>query len=187
MADADSNMNDSSDDTQMGPEDGCGSPVIAQTPQTIARDQQRSKKRGAVGPRLRGVGRVARVRAGTSSRSRSRSSTPPETPVADSQRGRGRTREGEGRSQRAEARSAALDAANAALNTARENRATGTGSRSPSENPSSTPAAATVESRGRKKSSIIWNHCKQRVVNNTIITFFNTEKVIIFESRIEAL
>ena len=55
------------------------------------------------------------------------------------------------RSQRAEARSATLDAATDALNTARENRATGTGSRSPSENPSSTPAAATVESRGRKK------------------------------------
>ena len=77
------------------------------------------------------------------------------------------------RSQRAEARSATLDAATDALNTARENRATGTGSRSPSENPSSTPAAATVESRGRKKSSIIWNHCSQNMVDITRITFCN--------------
>ena len=54
------------------------------------------------------------------------------------------------RSQRAEARSATLDAATDA---ARENRGTGTGSRSPSGNPSSPPppAAAAVESRGRKK------------------------------------
>ena len=75
------------------------------------------------------------------------------------------------RSQRAEARSATLDAATDALNTARENRATGTGSRSPSENLSSPPAAATVESRGRKKKSITWNHCTQRMVNNTRLTF----------------
>ena len=150
MADIDSIMNDWSDnDTQMGPTNGRESPVFAQTPQTKARETKRSKKRGAIPRRRRGVGRVVRVRAGTTSRSRS--STPPETPVADSQRGRGRTREGEGRSQRAEARSAALDAANAALNTARESRATGTGSISPSETTSSTPAAATVESRGRKK------------------------------------
>ena len=80
------------------------------------------------------------------------------------------------RSQRAEARSATLDAATDA---ARENRGTGTGSRSPSGNPSSPPppppppAAAAVESRGRKKKSIIWNHCTQRMVNNTRLTFCN--------------
>ena len=76
------------------------------------------------------------------------------------------------RSKRAEARSATLDAATDA---ARENRGTGTGSRSPSGNPSSPPppAAAAVESRGRKKKSIIWNHCTQRMVNNTRLTFCN--------------
>ena len=57
MSDADSNMSDSSVDTQMGPEDGGGSPVIAQTPQAIARDKQRSTRRGAIKPRLRGVSR----------------------------------------------------------------------------------------------------------------------------------
>lgn len=53
MADADSNMNDSSDETQMGPGDGRGSPVIPQTPQTRPREKQRSNRRGAVQPRPR--------------------------------------------------------------------------------------------------------------------------------------
>ena len=172
MADIDSILNDWNDnDTQMDPTNGRESPVFAQTPQTKARETERTRKRGAIPPRRRGVGRIGRVRAATSSKSRS--STPPDTPVADSQRGRGRTRECEDRSQRAEARSAALDAATAALNTARENRATGTRSRSTSENTSSTPAAATVESRGRKRKSIIRNHCNQKVVDNTKITFCN--------------
>ena len=174
MADVDSIMNDSSDDTQMGPGDGRESPVIPQTPQTKAREKQRSNKRGAVRPRSRGVATRVRV---ASSRSRSRSSTPPETPVAGSQRGRGRTREGEGRSERAQARSAALDAANASLNTIRESRATGTDPViSPSETTettSSTPPAAPQEPRGRKRKSIIWNHCRQRVVNKTVITYCN--------------
>ena len=196
MDDIDAILSDWNDnDTQMDPTNGRESPVFAQTPQTKARETERTRKRGAIPPRTRGVGRIGRVRAATSSRSRSKSplpehsvdervraatssrsrprSTPPETPVADSQRGRGHGRECEDRSQRAEARSATLDAATDALNTARENRATGTGSRSPSENPSSTPAAATVESRGRKKSSIIWNHCTQKMVDNTRITFCN--------------
>ena len=66
MADVDSIMNDSSDDTQMGPRDGRESPVIPQTPQTKAREKEKTNKRGAVRPRSRGVGIVARVRAGTS-------------------------------------------------------------------------------------------------------------------------
>ena len=84
--------------------------------------------------------------------SRSRSPPPPPPPersVVDSQRGRERL----DRSQRAEARSATLDAATDALNRAREDRAT--------------------RSRRRTKSSIIWNHCTQRMVNNVKITFCN--------------
>ena len=166
MADADSNMNDSSDDTQMGPEDGRGSPVIPQTPQTRSREKQRSNRRGAVRPRPRGVARRECV---ASSRSRSRSSTPP--PVAGI--GRGRTREGEGRHQRAEARSVALDAANASLNTIRESRATGTDPVISPETTSSTPPAAPQEPKGRKRKSIIWNHCRQSVVNKVKITYCN--------------
>ena len=86
-------------------------------------------------------GRGSPVFAQTRSRS---PPPPPERSVVDSQR----VRERLDRSQRAEARSASLNTATDALNRAREDRAT-----------SSTPAAATVESRGRKKSSIIWNHC----------------------------
>ena len=175
---------DLDNDTQMDPTNGRGSPVFAQTPQTKARETERTKRRSAIPPRTRGVGRIGRVNAATSSRTRSRS-PPPErpvdgrvpaatssrtrsrSPVADSQRGRERL----DRSQRAEARSATLDAATDALNRAREDRATR--SRSPSENPSSTPAAATVESRGAKKRSIIWNHCTQRMVNNVKKTFCN--------------
>ena len=71
----------------------------------------------------------------------------PERSVVDSQRGRERL----DRSQRAEARSATLDAA---LNRAREDR-------------------ATRSTRRRTKSSIIWNHCTQRMVNNVKITFCN--------------
>ena len=126
MDDIDSILNDWNDnDTQMDPTNGRESPVFAQTPQTKARETERTRKRGAIPPRTRGVGRIGRVRAATSSRSRSTSplpehsvdervraatssrsrprSTPPETPVADSQRGRGRSRECEDRSQRAEA------------------------------------------------------------------------------------
>ena len=192
MDDTDAILSEDLDtDTQMDPTNGRGSPVIAQTPQTKARESERSKKRGTIPARKRGVGRCGRVNADTRSRnsgsrspppqrpvdervpaatsstSRSRSrSPPPETPVADSQRGRERV----DRSQRAEARSATLDAATNALNRARENRARSpTRSRSPSENPSSTPA--TVESRGRKKSSIIWNHCTQKTVNNVKVTY----------------
>ena len=66
MADGDSIMNDLSDDALMGPRDGRVSPVIPQTPQTKAREKEKTNKRGAVRPRSRGVGIVARVRAGTS-------------------------------------------------------------------------------------------------------------------------
>ena len=219
MDDIDAILSDWTDnDTQMDPTNGRESPVLAQTPQTKARETERTKKRGRLPPPKQGVGRNGRVNAASNAASSSRTrsttpssrSTPPETPVADSQRGRfgrvnattrsrsrsplperpvadtqrdldrGRGREYEGRSQRAEARSATLDArsatldgATAALNTARENRATGTGSGSPPENQSSTPAAATVESRGRKKTSIIWNHCTQKILDNQRITFCN--------------
>ena len=196
MDDIDATLNEELDnDTQLDPTNGRGSPVFPQTPQTKARENERTRKRGGLPPRKQGVGRSGRVNAGSSSRTRSttpvadnqrgrfgrvnattrtRSRSPlSETPVADTQRDRGRGREYEGRSQRAETQSATLDAATAALNTGRENRATGTGSGSPPENQSSTPAAATVESRGRKKSSIIWDHCTQKVVDNTKRTFCN--------------
>ena len=68
MSEAASNVSDSSVDTQRGPEDGSGSPVIAQTPQARARDKQRSSRRGATKPRSRGISRRLHV---ASSRSRS--------------------------------------------------------------------------------------------------------------------
>ena len=55
--------------TQMDPTNGRGSPVFAQTPQTKARETERTKSRGAIPPRMRGVGRIGRVNAATSSRS----------------------------------------------------------------------------------------------------------------------
>ena len=67
MADGDSIMNDLSDDALMGPTDGRVSPVIPQTPRTIARENERSNRRDAFRLRSRGVGRgVARARAGIS-------------------------------------------------------------------------------------------------------------------------
>ena len=169
MAEAASNVSDSSVDTQRGPEDGSGSPVIAQTPQTIARDQQRNKKRGAVGPRSRGVAR--RLQLGRSrSRSRSRSPTPP--PVADTSSGR--TRRAQGRHQRAEAQSDALHAAHASLNTIRENRATTEDPVTSPETTSERPPAVPQQPRERQRKSPIWKHCKRSVgVNNVPITSCN--------------
>ena len=150
MAEAASNVSDSSVDTQRGPEDGSGSPVIAQTPQTIARDQQRNKKRGAVGPRSRGVAR--RLQLGRSrSRSRSRSPTPP--PVADTSSGR--TRRAQGRHQRAEAQSDALHAAHASLNTIRENRATTEDPVTSPETTSERPPAVPQQPRERQRKLVL--------------------------------
>ena len=108
----------------------------------------------------------------SSLRSRSRSSTPP--PVAGTSRGR--TRRAEGRHQRAEAQSVALHAAHASLNTIRENRATTEDPVISPETTSSTPPAVPQEPqqpKERKRKSIIWNHCKQSVVNNVKITSCN--------------
>ena len=54
--------------TQMDATNGRESPVIAQTQKTKDRESQKTKYRGAIPPRKRGVGRSGRVSAATSSR-----------------------------------------------------------------------------------------------------------------------
>ena len=141
-------MSDSSDDTQRS-SDGSGSPVIAQTPQTLARDKERIKKRGAIGNRSQGVKRKLRL---DPSRSRSRSPTP--TPVASTSSGR--NSRAQGRQQRAEAQIDAVNTAQASLNTIRETT-------------SERPPAVTQQPKERVKKSPIWKHCKRIVGDNNVV------------------
>ena len=154
-------MSDSSDDTQRS-SDGSGSPVIAQTPQTLARDKERIKKRGAIGNRSQGVRRKLRL---DHSRSRSRSPTP--TPVAATSSGR--NRRAQGRQQRAEAQIDALHTAQASLNTIRESRATTDDSVTSPETTSERPPAVTQQPKERVKKSPIWKHCKRIVGDNNVV------------------
>ena len=180
-------------ETQMDATSGRESPIIAQTQKTIDRERQRTKscsKRGRGRAAKRGrnrsssrsvsperqCGRAARgwtvspASNTTTSRSRSRSPPPPpETPVTNRERGRA-------------GRNAATDAATNAINAARENRArssTRSRSRSPGENPG-TPAdpgrgtsadPSSTPKRGRKKTSVIWNHMTQKTVNKVVVNF----------------
>ena len=182
-------------ETQMDATSGRESPIIAQTQKTIDRERQRTKscskrgrgcatKRGCNRSSSRSVspesqcGRAARgwtvspASNTTTLRSRSRSPPlPPETPVTNRERGRA-------------GRNTATDSAKNAINAARENRArssTRSRSRSPGENPG-TPAdpdrgtsadSSSTLKRGRKKSSVIWNHMTQKMVNKVVVTFCN--------------
>ena len=191
----DTHIEELNTETQMDATSGRESPIIAQTQKTIDRERQRTKscsKRGrgraanrghnpsssrSVSPE-RQCGRAGRswtVSAAsntTSSRNRSRSPPlPPQTPVANRERGRA-------------GRNAATDAATNAINASRENRArspTRSRSRSPGENPG-TPTGpgrgtsadpSSTPKRGRKKTSVIWNHMSQKMVNKVVVTFCN--------------
>ena len=187
-----SQTDDVQTETHIDDTNGRSSPVLAQTPATIARERERSQSRDGNTRRRRGVGtnrgrsssksvspdrtrghagrsgRLSAATNATSSRSRSRSRSPPETPVPDSQGGRS------GRNER-------LSAATNALHTASQNRtraSSGDQSRSPTptRSKSRSPVETPVQSRptrGRKKTSVVWSHCSQKTTNGVVVTYCN--------------
>ena len=178
----DTDTEDLDTETQMDATSGCESPVLPQSQKTLDRESQRTKsrrKRGGAEKRGRNPSssksvsperpRGWRVSAATNTTSLT-SRSPPETPVTNRERGRA-------------GRNAATDAARNAVNAARANRArfsSGNQSRSPTRSRSRSPGEipgtsvpSSTPTRGRKKTSVIWNHCKQKQVNNVMITYCN--------------